>query len=62
MKLYNLEEFEASRPICSQCKEKCATVEECFDYAGTHSTNGKSGTHRTGHYVSECCLEEVEYD
>lgn len=61
-KKYNLEEFEESRPVCTDCKEKCVTVEETFDYAGTHCTNGESGTHHTGVYVSKCCLAEVDYD
>ena len=59
-KLYNLEEFEDDRPVCTNCKKKCSTVEETFDYAGTHCTNGNSGTHHTSHYVSDCCLEEIE--
>ena len=45
--------------ICEDCKEPCKPVEETFDYAGTHCTYGNSGTHHTGHYVSDCCLAEL---
>ena len=44
---------------CDMCGEPCSIVEETFDYAGTHCTNGKSGIHHTGIYVSDCCLAEV---
>ena len=44
---------------CDECGDECAAVEETFDYAGTHCTHGRSGTHRTGHYVSDCCLAEI---
>lgn len=37
-----------------QCDE-CDVIEETFDYSGTHCNNGKSGTHRTGIYLSSCC-------
>jgi len=56
-----LDSCEASDPfmtaqyLCPECKEPCKSVEETFDYAGTHCTNGESGTHRTGNYVSDCC-------
>jgi len=46
--------------ICANCGEPCGIVEETFDYAGTHCTNGNSGTHHTGIYVSDCCLDEVD--
>ena len=45
---------------CAECCKTCSTVEETFDYGGTHCTNGKGGTHRTGHYVSDCCLGELK--
>ena len=45
---------------CSMCGEPCGTVEETFEYAGTHCTNGKPGIHHTGVYVSDCCFEDVE--
>ena len=44
--------------ICAECGEECNTVEETFDYAGTHCTHGRGGTHHTGFYVSECCLAD----
>jgi len=48
---------------CTECGEKCESVEETFDYSGTHCTHGKPGTHHTGIYVSDCCLAEfVEVD
>jgi len=40
---------------CEECQQKCEIIEESFDYAGTHCTYGKSGTHYTGHFVSKCC-------
>ena len=43
---------------CIDCGQECETVEETFDYAGTHCTNGRPGTHQTGHYVSACCGAE----
>jgi len=46
---------------CLDCGDECKIVEETFDYAGTHCTHGKSGTHHTGHYVSDCCLAEFEW-
>ena len=45
--------------LCTDCKGECKGVEETFDYAGTHCTYGKSGTHHTGIYVSDCCLAEM---
>ncbi len=44
---------------CTDCGEACKAVEETFDYPGTHCTGGKSGTHHTGVYVSDCCGAEV---
>lgn len=48
-----------SPPIyCQECGKLCKIVEETIDYAGTHCTGGKNGTHHTGVYVSACCLAE----
>ncbi len=47
---------------CIECGHECKPEEECFYYAGTHCTNGKSGTHYTGTYVSDCCGAEVRED
>ena len=48
---------------CVECGEPCGTIEETFDYSGTHCTHGISGTHRTGIYVSDCCLSDyIEMD
>lgn len=46
--------------VCSDCRFECGPVEETFDYAGTHCTGGRAGVHHTGHYVSDCCLAEIE--
>lgn len=43
---------------CTECGEPCTISEETFDYAGTHCTHGRSGTHHTGHYLSDCCFAE----
>ena len=45
---------------CTECGEECALVEETFDYSGTHCTHGRSGTHHTGVWVSECCFADYE--
>ena len=47
-------------PRCTDCGEVCKTIEETFDYAGTHCNHGIAGTHRTGHYISKCCHAELE--
>ena len=52
-------EYGESNYICMDCGQDCEVTEEVFDYAGTHCTNGIGGTHRTGHYSSDCC--EGEY-
>ena len=44
---------------CSSCGSPCGTVEETFDYSGTHCNHGIAGTHHTGHYVSDCCFAEL---
>ena len=41
--------------ICEECGEPCESVEDTFDFSGTHCTNGNGGTHRTGEYSSSCC-------
>jgi len=51
---------EETQPKCSECHEPCKAVEETFDYAGTHCTHGNTGTHHTGHYVSDCCFADLE--
>lgn len=43
---------------CTDCNEPCGLLEETFSYAGTHCNHGVPGTHRTGHYLSECCCAE----
>ena len=45
---------------CSDYGDLCTISEETFDYQGTHCTFGKSGTHHTGHYTSDCCDAEIE--
>ena len=47
---------------CTECKEECRLVEETFGYAGTHCTFGRSGTHHTGVYVSDCCGAGYTYE
>ena len=46
--------------ICTDCGDPCEVVEETFGYSGTHCTNGISGTHHTGVWVSDCCGAETE--
>ena len=46
--------------ICSACNQPCTVValDNSFDYAGTHCTYGRAGTHRPEGYgapVSDCC-------
>ncbi len=48
--------------FCDSCGDECEIIEETFDYAGTHCTNGRSGTHRTGRYLSKCCLADYTLD
>ena len=43
---------------CDSCGDACELVEETFDYAGTHCTGGASGTHKTGVWLSKCCLAD----
>jgi len=45
---------------CKSCGDECCVIEETFDYAGSHCTHGASGTHRTGIYVSDCCLSDYD--
>ena len=52
--------YDDIRTYCCECGEECKIVEETFDYAGTHCTNGVSGTHHTGVYVSDCCSADYE--
>jgi hypothetical protein len=51
-------------PVCSDCGEPCKVIglDNSFDYAGTHCTHGKGGTHRPEGYgspVSDCCEAEI---
>ena len=51
--------------ICPECGEQCEIVplQNEFDYAGTHCTHGRSGTHYPsdwGSPVSDCCEVLVE--
>ena len=46
--------------VCVGCGEECGVIAESFDYAGTHCTGGNSGTHKTGRYISDCCLDDIE--
>lgn len=56
-----IEASELMPLLCVSCGGECEMVEETFDYAGTHCTNGMAGTHRTGVYVTNCCgAESIE--
>ena len=51
--------------ICPDCGEKCNVIalDNSFDYAGTHCTHGRSGTHYPDGYgdpVSDCCEAYIE--
>lgn len=51
--------------ICPDCGCECEVVplDNSFDYAGTHCTNGRSGTHYPPGYgspVSACCEAFIE--
>ena len=67
----NNDAYELMPLLCESCGQQCELVEESFDYAGTHCTNGRPGTHRTGVFVTKCCGADsvegypgwhVEYD
>ncbi len=45
---------------CEACGELCEIIEESFDYSGTHCNHGKSGTHKTGVFISKCCGDFFE--
>lgn len=45
---------------CYECDKETTFRPECFDYAGTHCTNGQSGTHYTGVYECEECGSELD--
>ena len=45
---------------CPECGELCRIIalDNAFDYAGTHCTGGRSGTHYPdsfGNPVTDCC-------
>ena len=53
--------------ICPDCGEPCEVkpLDNSFDYAGTHCTYGRSGTHYPEDYgspVSDCCEAPMEID
>ena len=48
--------------FCTDCGQRCTPVEETFDYAWTHCTHGRSGTYRTGNYLSDCCSAELTHE
>jgi len=52
---YEPDTFTEPDWVCDECGQPCSTVEVVFSYSGTHCTYGKSGTHHTGQYESECC-------
>lgn len=47
--------------ICSHCHNKTneITIDDSFDYAGTHCTHGRAGTWHDSHQASECCEADV---
>ena len=52
---------------CPECKKLCQIVplKNEFDYAGTHCTGGRPGTHYPktyGQAVSDCCHAPMEID
>ena len=51
--------------FCRDCRQPCKVIplDNSFDYAGTHCTGGRPGTHYPAGYgdpVSDCCEAEVE--
>jgi len=53
------EPYESAEPLkCSECGDTCKAIEEELGYSGTHCTNGKNGIHKTGRYISDCCLAD----
>jgi len=51
--------------LCPECGEPCEIIplDNAFDYAGTHCTYGRSGTHYPSDYgtpVSDCCEAPME--
>jgi hypothetical protein len=51
--------------VCTSCGEPCKVValRNEFDFAGTHCTHGRGGTHYPegwGSPVSDCCGEDTE--
>jgi hypothetical protein len=61
----NMDYEPPTTTICPDCGEECTIVplDNSFDYAGTHCTHGRSGTHKPEGYgtpVSDCCDAEIE--
>ena len=48
-----------SEPICSECGKECKAIQDYFECAGTHCTNGKDGKEMLDEWNSDCCSEEV---
>lgn len=51
--------------ICPNCGEPCKVIplRNDFDFAGTHCTHGRAGTHYPDSYgdpVSDCCEAYIE--
>jgi hypothetical protein len=46
---------------CESCMMPCKkiTIDESFDFAGTHCTHGKSGIHRQYADGSDCCHDYI---
>ena len=49
---------------CCDCLDVCEIEPEEIHYSGTHCTNGNSGIHKTGFYLSTCCQADyiVDYE
>jgi len=41
---------------CSNCKEECKMIEETHDAPATHCNYGIASIHKTGIYLSDCCM------
>lgn len=58
--------FTPDGTVCPECGEECQIVPLLneFDYAGTHCTYGRGGTHYPsdwGSPASDCCEAPFEY-
>ncbi len=59
----HIETIPEYEETCPECGEPCRiiTIDESFDYAGTHCTHGKAGTHQGRVYRgSDCCEAEID--